>query len=801
MKKTLLTYIFSIFVSLNTFAVQWFDGQVSVRYHVIGDVAPVVRQALSMFEEDMEMVTGRRAYEHEVSKIDVYELDKLTKHQLFMLKRTGVVTDSLLTVEDSYRVTVYRGHIYVIGNNGRGTAYGIMELSRQAGVSPWVWWGDVKPERKEELYMMSNFDVFSYPSVKYRGIFLNDEDWSLRQWAAKTMEPGAPKGTIGPKTYRRIFQLMLRLKANTLWPAMHEGTAAFFKVPGNKEMADSFGIVLGSSHCEPILRNNVGEWDKAKRGDYNFISNRKNVENYWAERLKEMKGKDALFTIGMRGVHDGTMEGVKTPEEKLRGLQSVIDAQRELIKKNYNKQVADVPQVFIPYKEVLDIYESGLKVPEDVTLMWCDDNYGYMTRLSDAEQQKRIGGGGVYYHLSYWGRPHDYLWLSTTQPGLIYNEMKEAYDHNCKKMWIVNVHDPKVAAYDLSLIMDMAWNINSVAPNSLRQHLKGWLRQQLGVKTAFTVAPIMEKFYQLCAIRKPEFMGWTQTELDKKKYNRGLSTPQGTQFSETEFGGEMERYLEEYDELVSKVHAIGRTDAAFFTIVQYPVECAAAMAHKQLNAQMGDTVSAMKYQERIKELTRQYNAISEGKWNGLMDCNPRNLPVFADYATTDSTTIRHGKSRPLSETALDGCVVRNASTFDSSEGKVQAVEMLGHSMSAVNIAKGSSLTYKFNASKDGSAVIRLAMIPTQASDKGDIRYSVSVDGGTPQVFSLKEPFRSEQWKQNVLRGQALRTLDVAMTRGQHTVTITALDDHIVFDQWMLDYKKNRDFYVFPVVRK
>lgn len=798
MKRIILLFIVFLCGIASSYAVQWFDGSVSVRYNVVGKLAPVARIALDMFEEDMEMVTGKRAYQHEVSKIDIYELDKMTRYQQEMLKRTGMVPERLLKEPDSYVVGVYRGHIYVIGNNGRGTAYGILELSRQAGVSPWVWWADAKPERKKELYMMSDFKIFESPSVKYRGIFLNDEDWSTREWAHKSAVLQEPAGTIGPKTYRKFFELMLRLRANTLWPAMHSGTKAFFTVGGNRELADSFGIFIGTSHCEPLLRNNVDEWDVNKRGPYNFITNRRNVEKYWTERLKEVKGQEALFTIGMRGIHDGAMEGCKTREEKLAGLQAVINSQRNLIKKYYNKKVSSVPQVFIPYKEVLEIYEDGLQVPEDVTLMWCDDNYGYLTRVSDSLQQKRPGGGGVYYHLSYWGRPHDYLWLTTTQPGLIYSEMKEAYDHNCKDVWIANVHDPKVAAYDLSLFLDMAWNINSVKPNTIPNHLRNWLCEVLGEQTGFKVEPLMEKFYQLTAIRKPEFMGWTQVELDKRKYPRGLSLPKGTEFSETEFGGELERYLEEYDNLVSKVNAIGRDDPTFFSVVQYPIECAAAMAHKQLEAQIGDTVSAAEWQDKIKKLTHKYNEMCDGKWRGSMTSNPRDLPVFQDYHPHDSTTIRMGKSRPLSAIAMDGCIVRNASSYDSVSGLVVPISMLGHSMNAVSIAKGASVTYNFTTSQDVNAVIRTALIPTQPNDKGDLRYSVSIDGGAPVTYSLKEPYRSERWKQNVLRGQAIRQTETTLPAGRHTVTITALDNHIILDQWMLDPKKDRKFYMFPV---
>lgn len=799
MRKKLSLIFLSAFFSFSSHAaVQWYDGRHAVSYTVVGKASPVVDIALQMFRSDMKTVTGKEAESHHNAKIEIYQLDKANTKTIKALSRMNVLTPRLMDVKDAFFIGERNGKIIIVGNNGRGVAYGILELSRIAGVSPWIWWGDVVPEKRDKLIFTADNETQQSPSVEYRGIFINDEDWSTLPWANTTMEPELPKGSIGPKTYKHIFQLLLRLRANALWPAMHEVTKPFFTVKGNREMADSCGIVLGSSHCEPILRSNTGEWDKKKRGEYNFITNRDNVLDYWKERLVEMKGQEALFTIGMRGIHDGAMEGVKTQEEKLRGLQSVIDNQRELIAKYYQKDVEKVPQVFIPYKEVLQIYENGLSVPEDVTLMWCDDNYGYMTRLSDKEQQQRSGGSGVYYHLSYWGRPHDHLWLTTIQPGLVYNELKTAYDHNARKMWIVNVHDPKVAAYQLSLAMDMAWNIDSVTPLTIRQHLRSWLTQQFGKATADRIAPAMERFYQLCAIRKPEFMGWTQTELDKKKYHRGLSLPKETEFSETEFGDELRRYLEDYDSICSVVNSVGRNDASYFAHITYPVNCAAAMAHKHLEAQLGDTVTAIEYQQQIKDLTVKYNNLNGGKWKGLMSCNPRNLPVFADYVTSDSTTLRRSISRSFTPAVLDGCIARNASSYDGSTGRIQPVEMLGHSMKAVAISKGASLTFRFHTEKSGRAVLRTAMIPTQANDKGDIRYAVSIDGGTPTVYSLKEPYRSERWKTNVLRGQTLRNLDVILAQGDHTLTVTAIDDHIIMDQWMIDYRKDRQFYVFPV---
>ncbi|MBQ8486853.1 MAG: glycosyl hydrolase 115 family protein [Prevotella sp.] len=744
----------------------WFDGQSPVTYQVVGRVDPVVKVALQMFSDDMEQVTGQKPVAAKQAVIKI-------------MQGKGQDDGFSLSVSPDGRQILVEGH------NGRGTAYGLLELSRLAGVSPWVWWGDVVPERKARLTLPADFRMQHTPSVQYRGIFINDEDWSLREWSSKTFEPLGIKNSIGPRTYKELFKLLLRLRANTIWPAMHEGGPGFFTVAGNKQMADSCGILIGTSHCEPLLRNNVAEWDKQVRGDYNYITNRQQVQQYWTERLKQVRGSEELFTIGMRGIHDGSMEGVKTPEEKLNGLQQVIDDQRELIRKYYSKNVEQVPQVFIPYKEVLEIMESGLRVPDDVMLMWCDDNYGYMTRLSDAEQQRRSGGGGVYYHLSYWGRPHDHLWLTTMQPGLVYWEMKTAYDHNARRLWIVNVHDPKVAAYDLSLFLDMAWDIDGVNPSTLSQHLQQWLAQQFGPQVAAGIAPAMQEYYRLNAIRRPEFMGWTQVELDKKKFPGGKSVPTTTQFTLSEACqriadfGRVEATVEAYARMVPE-----RLQDAYFAAVLYPVHAAAAMTRKMLS----DPVESRRAYEEIQRLTERYNQLGGGKWQYLMSAAPRALPVFGEVRTQ------------LAADTLGGCcvVARNACSYTSASENCQPVQMLGHSMQAVALPKGGELFYEFNTCHDGEATLYTAMIPTQPNDKGDLRYSVQVDDQSPVVISLKEKYRSEGWKQNVLRGQALKQTPVKLAKGHHTLRVRALDDHIVFDQWMLDFAKNRPFYVIPV---
>lgn len=829
MKKYAILFILT-FVILRANALNWYDGS-SVSYHINGNIDPVVSIALQMFSDDMMQVTGQKAKSQKNdAMIEIVQTDKSSRRNL---DKWGIPVDKLTASKDAFYVAVKNGKIVVAGNNGRGTAYGILELSRMAGVSPWIWWNDSKPEKKSTLTIPDDYETFQSPSVEYRGIFLNDEDWSSRRWSNMTFEQGQKFGYIGPKTYKKIFQLLLRLRANTIWPGMHTGTIPFFQIPGNKAIADSCGIVVGTSHCEPLLRNNVGEWDVDKRGRYNYITNRDEVQKYWIERLKETKGGDYLYTIGMRGIHDGSMEGVKTLQEKTTALQQVIDDQRKLIGRYVDKDVEKVPQVFVPYKEVLQIMENGLRVPDDVTLMWCDDNYGYMTRLSDSLQQQRSGGAGVYYHLSYWGRPHDYLWLTTTQPGLIYKEMREAYDHNAQKLWIVNVHDVKVAAYDLEFFLDMAWNINSITPNTINNHLQNWLCREFGEKVGMEIAPVMKEWYRLTSIRKPEFMGWTQVELDKRLYPRGRSQVIDTEFTK-EFGDETNLYLENYSALCDKIDEIKqmvRKDQLddYFAAVEYPVKASQAMAEKMLYAQkarqlyMGQTDASMltrrnaaqlyaaKSQEaykRINQLTSYYNeSLAGGKWNGIMNAAPRDLYVFypplvpewIDNADSIVNTASQKDTKTIKEDKDKNYYAFNATDYSNYKGQVESIEMLGHSMNALSISKGTSVQYSFFSNHAGEATLYVAMIPTQPNDKGDLRFSVSVDGGETQTISLKEPFRSETWKKNVLRGQALKEIDVNLKKGRHTITVTALDNHVILDQLMVDFKKNRKFYMIPAL--
>ena len=528
--------------------------------------------------------------------------------------------------------------LLIVGSDNRGTAYGVFNISEKIGVSPWYWWADVNPKKQKELSL--NFDEYisSTPSVKYRGIFLNDEDWGLQPWAAKTFEPET--GDIGPKTYAKIFELLLRLKANLIWPAMHPSTKAFYHYPGNKKVAADYCIIIGSSHAEPMLRNNVGEWNEKTMGAFNYITNKQKVYNYWEERVKESSANDAMYTLGMRGVHDSGIEGVQSPAEAVPLLDSIIKDQREMLQKYIHKNISDIPQVFTVYKEVLEIYDNGLKIPDDVTIVWPDDNYGYIQRLSNEQEQKRSGGAGIYYHASYWGRPHDYLWLSTTHPSLIREEMMKAYETKANKLWVLNVGDIKPLEYNIQLFLDMAYNAEPFKDSRyVKSHMFSWISKIFGNENAENIQNILWQYYQLAFERRPEFMGWSQTEpTTKTNY---------TSYDHFYYGDESQKRIDKYDELEKQVKELKKKmnaneQDAFYELVYYPVVCASLMNKKFLyrdksflyakqNRQSAYDYalwSQEAYDSIVKETEFYNNKLAKGKWENIMSMKPRDLPVY-----------------------------------------------------------------------------------------------------------------------------------------------------------------------------
>lgn len=528
--------------------------------------------------------------------------------------------------------------LVVAGSDVRGTAYGAFAISEKIGVTPWYWWADAVPVSRKTLSLdIANYTSAS-PSVKFRGIFINDEDWGLQPWAAKTFEPETKD--IGPKTYAKVFELLLRLKANLIWPAMHPSTKAFYHCPGNVKAAEDYQIVVGSSHAEPMLRNNVSEWNEQTMGHFNFVTNRKKVQQYWESRIRESSHFNGIYTTGMRGVHDGEIQGVKTIPETVTLLDTIIRVEREMLRKYVNRDITKVPQVFTPYKEVLEIYDAGLKVPEDITLVWPDDNYGYIQRLSNAAENQRSGGSGVYYHASYWGRPHDYLWLNTTHPAHMREEMTKAFALNARHLWVLNIGDIKPGEYAMQLFLDMAYHVKPFEkPGYSKTHLKQWLAGIFGNKNSGAISEVLWQYYNLAFERKPEYMGWSQTEP-----TTGIRS---TAYNHHYYGDQAQQRLDDYNKLVSATAAIQsqiteKEQAAFYELVGYPVKGAALMNRKflyrdkallyarqgRLSAAHYAKLSGLAYAEIVSETDYFNEKLLNGKWKGMMDPMPRKLPVF-----------------------------------------------------------------------------------------------------------------------------------------------------------------------------
>jgi len=599
--------------------------------------------------------------------------------------------------------------LFISGSDFRGTAYGVFDLSNRLGVSSWYWWADIKPAKKESIHINIENYTSTPPAVKFRGIFINDEDWGLQPWAAKTFEPET--GDIGPKTYAKVFELLLRLKANIIWPAMHPSTKAFFHYPGNLTTAGDCQIVIGSSHAEPMLRNNVAEWDKKSMGSFNYITNKNNVYNYWEDRIKASRGINAMYTVGMRGVHDSGMEGVKSPKEAVPLIEQIFQDQRGLLSKYINKDVNAVPQVFTAYKEVLDIYDAGLKVPENVTLVWPDDNYGYIHRLNNEAEQKRSGGAGVYYHASYWGRPHDYLWLSSTHPSLIREEMLKAYETGANHLWVLNVGDIKPLEYNISMFMDMALNPAPFKDSKYpRQHLLNWNAEIFGREHASKIQDLLWKYYQLAFERRPEFMGWSRTEPETKTTY--------TEYNHFYFGDEAQRRIDSYDTLEAEVrklrpHINAKDADAFYQLVYYPIVGASQLNKKflfrdksyfyskqnRLSAFEYARMSKNAYDSIAKETDFYNHRLSNGKWNHIMSMAPRELAVFQEPVlaaiTIDSTGIWG--------IAPEGFVTRDSSLLGLKTGmSMPAFDPLNRQKYFVDIflSKNEDLDWSASASAD-----------------------------------------------------------------------------------------------------
>lgn len=548
----------------------------------------------------------------------------ISKHKINVDEVTNKWESSLIQVVDKPFKGIDRA-LVIAGSDRRGTAYGLLEISKQIGVSPWYYFADVPVKKHHSLLIKSGRFIMNSPSVQYRGIFINDEMWGLRPWAEKTIDPQDSTG-IGPIAYRKIFELLLRLKANYLWPAMHQNTKPFNGFSKNKLVADTFAIVMGSSHIEPMLRNNMrgAEWDDAFPGEpFDYVQNRDHIYEYWEDRVEQNGKYENIYTLGKRGQDDEPGKEITVPV-----LEQVITDQREILKKWVNTDITKVPQILIPYTEVLNLYNQGLKIPDDVIICWPDDNFGNIRQLPDAQEQKRSGGSGIYYHFQWLnGATTAYPWLYSTSLGLTWSEMKKAYDYNARKLWIVNVGDIKPYEIGIDYFMQMAWNMLDFPESNPKKFLTDWATSYFGAAYAARITAVMEKHYDLAYARRPEQM---------MMFARGVKSWEW--FSTINYNDEAQRRIDEYDKLIKDVDNLYEAiplekKDAFFEMVLYNVKCAALQNKKMIYGQKSNQygiegrASAGDYGKLAIEADKQINEIIDhynqhlltvgSKWNHM----------------------------------------------------------------------------------------------------------------------------------------------------------------------------------------
>lgn len=636
--------------------------------------------AAENLRNDLEQVFEKRV---EQVSIDDAELVVMTYDQIEQepVWKTKIHAEELLDengkpIWEGYLLAVEGSQLWIVGSDTRGTIYGIYDLTRRLGVSPWYFFADVPVKKRTSFSLQDDFRIVEHPSVQYRGIFINDEE-ELDHWTkAHTKD-----GTIGPETYAHIFELLLRLKANYIWPAMHVNY--FNGNPENAALASRMGIVVGTSHCDMMLRSNQNEWKPwlASKGydklgiqyDYSIPGeNREKLLEYWRESVEANKEYEAVYTVGMRGIHDSgfvtreidrreDLSEDEKREAKKAMLEEVIAEQRKLLETVTGKSADEIPQTFIPYKEVLQYYDNGLKVPEDVTIIWTNDNYGYVRRYPGKAEQSRRGGHGLYYHSSYWsGDNMHYLFISSTPLARMKNELQKAWDNGIQKMWVLNVGALKAIEQDLEFYTRFAWEIGKEkTTKDVEEFLISWINMEFSGGIGEKTGVLLKRFSQITNVRKIEMM-------------------HENVFSQVNFGDEAAARLNALQELFEESNAIAETlpeeeRDAFFELVQMKIHAAyfknaeyyfadrSALAYRQGKMQAADEYcrESREYTKLLRGMIYYYNKVlAGGKWDQILTPEVAPPPNMQMYPTTKPALV-------IGEPSLDVCIWQGAKESES----------------------------------------------------------------------------------------------------------------------------------------
>lgn len=686
--------------------------------------------------------------------------------------------------------------IVIAGSDKRGTIYGIYEMSQQIGVSPWYYWADVPVEKKENVYFKKGIYTDGEPAVEYRGIFLNDEEPSLGSWARATF------GGINSKFYEKVFELILRMKGNYIWPAMW-GKAFYDDDALSGPLANEMGIVMGTSHHEPmalaqtdwhryIKRNNLPNvWDYSKNAEV--------LQKFWKSGLERSKNWEKLVTVGMRGDGDEAMgEGTN-----ISLLEKIVKDQRKIIADVTGKKPERTPQVWALYKEVQDYYDKGMRVPDDVILLFCDDNWGNVRKLPDLSKPLHKGGYGMYYHFDYVGGPRNSKWINISPIQRVWEQMNLSYEHKVDKVWVVNVGDLKPMEFPISFFLDMAWNPKQFNSKNLFQYTEKWSAQQFGEKHAKEIAEMINLYTKYNRRVTPETLNWNTYSL--QNYN------------------EFETVLNDYRALALKALRLkedipAEYQDAYYQLVLYPIDACsnlyemyyAVAKNRELAAKFdlkanyyGD--KAKEYFERNAYLDHQYNDVmAGGKWKHMMDQMRIGYKTWADgkenimpevtYVYDDNASkekIFREKNGYISIEAENFARMQNSDRihwevipdFGKTKSGVTTFPQNAYPKSDENIY----LEYDMNFESKGEFEVQLLLAPTlNFNHNKGLRYEISFDGQAPQVVNFNGHYKGElgRWQsEHIIR--SITKHQIAQP-GKHTLRFRVLEPGIVLEKILID---------------
>ena len=773
------------------------SGVVKITYDKKDDEA-ITKYALINLKNDLTNVLGEEAIlatESKNSKIIVATIDtSLAKSQ----KNYELLREAL-NKKEQYIITVFEGQLQLIGNDRRGTIY---EFLSQIGVSPWHYWMDVPIKKQAELYLNEPFFLIDAPKVEMRGFFINDEWPAAGNWATKHFghlmnEKGEKMNSFNHLYYEKLFDLLLRLKGNFIWPAMWD-SAFYADDPENSKLAQKMGVIIGTSHHEPMGRNHQ-EWIRNHgqygNGDWDYESNQEGLEKYFRQGIERSYQTEDIFTLGMRGNGDEAMgEG-----ENISLLEQIINKQRKIISEVTGRSAKETPQIWALYKEVQDYYDKGMRVPDDVILLLCDDNWGNLRKLPSLENRDRKGGFGIYYHYDYVGGPRNSKWINVSQIQRTWEQITLAYNYGVRKLWVVNVGDLKGQEYPLSYFMDLAWNPEQ-SLEEMEGYTKNWVEKQLGGNYINDASKLLAAYSKLNMTISPEL-------LDKDTFS-------------LEIDYEFERILANYRDLSNQAGQLfvlmpEEYRQVYEQLIYFPLVATANLYEmyyaQAINWKSNDTKIVNQAADKVEwcfkrdaELTSHYHSLNNGKWEHMMSQTHIGYHDWQEPEYQIMPEIRRLKSEEYLSKEIDQSVVIEAADFnEKSQGEVVWTEIadMGKTFSAItplpnNIipSKQNFVCYDFETSSSGEFQVEVFLSPSLNWNNSGLIYGYQIDDGAEVKINFNGKYKGElgNWQAD----RIIRSLSVAkLEQGKHRLLFYAKSPDVILQKIVLHFGEIKETYL------